>query len=498
MPSADTEALRARINRAELNRDDKAHRFVVTLNAFEDGNTLAYLALAIAIGLDSLIFMAGLFGANAVRSPLSDVPTFKARSAQQLEAIIDTALLPHRLETARLALGAMQPITPEGGFIAEVLVHEDDPHAADLRRVLNAGATIGAVRQPYTGVPRYEVRAELFEYLSLVAKREFEADKQHAALADMERVISVALLPDIGANADIVLSHLHPIREENGFMAEVRMDELPDGHAPIVRSVLNAATTYNRVKPAGDEGMRYRVHGDFYRILARIRGRLLSSAGSSASRPAIGSLDGGVLDSAPIELQAHSNGHRQLTDQTRSTPKQPVIDEAFRSEVLIEVLDGIGVPLSAYERLMDGQVAEAAVAAGNALLRMADQYTDMRELLLLRDRGWKSGVERVREELLERYKDSEAAMEIVERTVTAMSELIPALLLSPEVGLVEELIDALEGAAASDDLQKPGEKMLLEQLRELQSADLASEAPWKRARVVIEHLEADSPPTRLN
>src|SRR5690606_11877001 len=124
LPSADTEALRARINRAELNRDDKAHRFVVTLNAFEDGNTLAYLALAIAIGLDSLIFMAGLFGANAVRSPLSDVPTFKARSAQQLEAIIDTALLPHRLETARLVLGAMQPITSENGFITEVFVHE--------------------------------------------------------------------------------------------------------------------------------------------------------------------------------------------------------------------------------------------------------------------------------------------------------------------------------------------------------------------------------------
>ncbi len=57
-----------------MNRDDKAHRFVVSLNAFQDGNRLAYLALAIAIGIDSLIFMTGLFGANAVRSPLADVP----------------------------------------------------------------------------------------------------------------------------------------------------------------------------------------------------------------------------------------------------------------------------------------------------------------------------------------------------------------------------------------------------------------------------------------
>ena len=33
-------------------------------NAFTDGNRLAYLALAIAIGMDSLILMAALFGAS--------------------------------------------------------------------------------------------------------------------------------------------------------------------------------------------------------------------------------------------------------------------------------------------------------------------------------------------------------------------------------------------------------------------------------------------------
>ena len=70
-----------------MNRDDKAHRFVVTWNAFLDGNRLAYLALVLAIGVDALVFMAGLFGAAAVKSPLSDVPSFKARSAEQLQAI---------------------------------------------------------------------------------------------------------------------------------------------------------------------------------------------------------------------------------------------------------------------------------------------------------------------------------------------------------------------------------------------------------------------------
>ncbi len=75
LPSSDTDTLRTKINFIELNRDDKAHNFVVSINAFQDGNRLAYLALAIAIAIDSLIFMSGLFGANAVRSPLSDVPS---------------------------------------------------------------------------------------------------------------------------------------------------------------------------------------------------------------------------------------------------------------------------------------------------------------------------------------------------------------------------------------------------------------------------------------
>ena len=85
-----------------MNRDDKAHRFVVTWNAFLDGNRLAYLALTLAIGVDLLVFMSGLFGAQALRSPLSDVPSPKARSAHQLEAIIEAALLPDIFKNARL------------------------------------------------------------------------------------------------------------------------------------------------------------------------------------------------------------------------------------------------------------------------------------------------------------------------------------------------------------------------------------------------------------
>ena len=83
---------------------------LVTWNAFQDGNRLAYLALAIAIGIDSLIFMTGLFGANAVRSPLADVPSSKGRNSQQLEAIVENALLPDTFDnTARACSTVRSP-----------------------------------------------------------------------------------------------------------------------------------------------------------------------------------------------------------------------------------------------------------------------------------------------------------------------------------------------------------------------------------------------------
>ncbi len=60
----DANELRTILNRVDLNRDDKAKNFVVTLNAFKDGNWLAYLALGLAIAIDSLVFISGLIGAK--------------------------------------------------------------------------------------------------------------------------------------------------------------------------------------------------------------------------------------------------------------------------------------------------------------------------------------------------------------------------------------------------------------------------------------------------
>ena len=63
---------------------------------------------------------------------------------------------------------------PVDGFTNEVRLDELDPESASqVRDVLNAGATIGAVRETDTH-GHYLVRSELYTFLSDVIKRELK------------------------------------------------------------------------------------------------------------------------------------------------------------------------------------------------------------------------------------------------------------------------------------------------------------------------------------
>ena len=320
LASKDTDDLRQKINFIELNRDDKANRFVVTWNAFQDGNRLAYLSLAIAIAVDGLVFMSGLFGANAVRSPLSDVPTNKARSAEQLEGIIDNALLPHRFDNARIAIEAMQADTSRPGYSAVVDLRELDAQAQTIvGRVLNAGATIGAVHRDEFEPSRYAIRPELFEYLSITGARAFE---KHGKLVqediaekirqdELEKMVRVALLPDVQEGAEAVMSYAHPMNASNdGFMSEILMHEVQLDHILTVRGVLNAGAAHHAVRRQKGEQGRYEIHGDLYKTLTRIRARMLLSASTEALR--LGHTqrdmrDGGSLSATQQQLPAAAN-----------------------------------------------------------------------------------------------------------------------------------------------------------------------------------------------
>jgi hypothetical protein len=171
LASKDAADLAARLQAIEMNRDDKAHRFVVTWNAVLDGNRLAYLALALAVGVDGLVFVAGLFGAAAARSPLSDLPSPKTRSAEQLEAIVAAALGLNPAETAGLVLAALRPAPGDDQRSELDLASCDAGRAELIRKVLVAGRSIGGVERAPSenGGEGYLVRPELVEFLSVIA-----------------------------------------------------------------------------------------------------------------------------------------------------------------------------------------------------------------------------------------------------------------------------------------------------------------------------------------
>lgn len=376
LPSADANTLGERLSFIDLNRDDKAHNFVVTLNAFQDGNRLAYLALAIAIGIDSLIFMTGLFGANAVRSPLSDVPSMKARNSQELNAMIETALLPDTFRKARLVAQAMHPIENVEGYSNEVRLDELDPETAvQVRDVLNAGAIIGAVRRGERP-GHYLVRSELLEFLNAVIKRELETNRDKAerglVMDQLEDQVVVALLPHVADNCEAVLNELVPIDEAEGFTAELALGEAPEEARPVILNVLNSGATFSVVQRDRKRPDTYFVHKDLYKTLARIRAREVGRAGprmAALASPRRGDGKPGYGGSLTPEQKAIADHTRRPAPEDASDPEP--------AGYLPALVESLGVEAQTFTSL-SGSAYDAARLAGEAMvaLRQSNRLLD--------------------------------------------------------------------------------------------------------------------------
>ncbi len=523
LPSDNTDALRNQINLAELNRDDKAHRFVVTWNAFQDGNRLAYLALAIAIAIDSLVFMSGLFGANAVRSPLSDVPSFKARSATQLEAIVENALLPQKYENADAMLSAMRPITPIDGFTHEVVVPLDETaNRARLLKVLNASATIGGVARDEYRPERYLVRPELFEFVSSVAKKSFETDDESVRIAELKQVVTVSLQPHVGDHAHVVLSHCHPITEQDGFSSEIILTEVHDADRLIVRNVLNAGATLQfvtRNERKGESG-RYYVHSQLYKTLALIaasnpitgqRLGLPQLANATNVDPNIAPIEGGDLTAnaaqsiaSPIprissqrqssnELpkgvqpeHLHNAAHGEPSAQADRSHTREQLHALFRAEFL----GALGLDIGAVDRRLakDG-VGDASLKAWKSLQTHCNTNERLRYFL-------RGTIEDRDVMLSETYSSLRTAnqgdplhSEVLDDAEALLSQDLPKLMLFPELGVIDSLIENLEHAESSDTGLDNKERKLLDQLREVQhllkTSDEVDNVAWEKINSVL-------------
>jgi hypothetical protein len=485
--SKDSAEIGARLSGIDMNRDDKAHRFVVTWNAFLDGNRLAYLALTLAFGVDLLVFMSGLFGAQALRSPLSDVPSLKARSAHQLEAIIEAALLPDTFKNARLALAAMHPREPVDGFTNEVRLYELDPEtAAQVRDVLNAGATIGAVRET-DAHGHYLVRSELHTFLSDIVKRELkrrpEETERGLGLDRLEKRIREALMPEVLETSDAVLQHLHPIDETRGFTSEIFLNEVDPQHLRPVRNLLTAGSSLRVVVRDKSDTARYYVHADLYTTLARIRARELAML-TQGRRP----IEGGPLRQAAIAY-ARDNGRQP----------RPVVgptDDELRASLQDALLAALGLQVAALHKVADPAIAGQAVSAAIALKRQAPAHHGLNEQLKLVESENNRALEQAQRALANHYADDPRAIELLAETESEIRKLLPALVLLPEGGLFDRLVNALEDAQADMPLSGD-EDVLLKRLRrlkeDLDSMDWSNQAAWDRVHRQIGHFNDISP-----
>lgn len=507
--SQESADLGGRLQNIDMNRDDKAHRFVVTWNAFLDGNRLAYLALMLAIGVDSLVLMAGLFGAAAVKSPLSDVPSPKARTAEQLQAVIDTALLPHTYENAQLVLEAIQ--TREG-YAHHITVHEGDPHAPNLRRVLNAGATIGAVR--HVSDNTYELRSELSEYLSLVAKKAFAADKTKVALAELEQIVAVALLPEVRENVETVLHYVHPIEDRptflekvglkgrHDFTAEIRLDDVPREHRKVVRNALNAGAALEAVQRA--DNSHYFITRDFYKTLARIRARFLVSA-APAALLARQEMNKRLTEARALEVSAPtplvtipqaSQGGRLLANHHAAGI---MAGSDHELEVLMrhELVKPLGISTSSIDYIWDPEVAGEALTAASALKRQARQRPALNNELRLVESESRRVLEQAQEILGAQYAGDRPALSLLNDVAAEVDRRIPALMLLPESGLTDRLIFALE-EAHGDNRLSDDEHLLLSRLQklkgDLEGMKLDDSSAWRGIARQLDHLTEPATP----
>ena len=500
LPSKDTAEIAGKLSAIDLSRDDKAHRFVVTLNAFQDGNRLAYLALALAIAIDSLVFMSGLFGANAVRSPLSGIPNSMSRSSGELEAIIEEALLPKVYENARAVQHVMHAIAPFDGFTAEVIVPREGFSNPRITNVLAAGATIGAVIRDSHQPNRYLVRGELLRFLSLTTKKAFEADEYGAHVSDrrseyeskLKRTVEVALMPNPLINAQIMQDAMHPMDEVEGFSAEVRLEEMGNSEqTQLVRKVLNIGASFRVVKRMIGHSTRFMIHRDLVHTLSDIQARLMMA---------------GAYPQTAITRETQT---RQLHEQqpqvavsglqariAAAKPRVPTDDE-IRQGFIDQLVQAIGVQPEIYARAT-GPAIGAAISAGEAFNHVRDRNAALQHHLAERDERAEKAFFEVYSTIQSQIADNdERRIDLLNDAFEDLRNKWAIIMLMPDgpyENLFEDLIAKLEPANGAGRLSAD-DRNLLFQLKGLKAnlaaSDRNSAEDWQRLQTTLQPGGAD-------
>jgi hypothetical protein len=264
------------LRQVALRRDDRAHRFVVTWNAFFDTNPLAFVALFIALSIDGLVFITGQFGANAEvnlrmlpgrkssgKSPVSDM---------RGEAILDFSLLPDVAGTARSLLGALVPAPLERASrlageidLSNMVAENADP----VRTVLNTACALQMAEKLDDG-ERYAVKTDLIDHLSSRLGWQRGVSAGTWVETDPEQMLDVALGCERHSLTHCILQHSQPVPVETGYAYALYIPDCPEHMQAQITGVMNTAVAGGTV--SGDPGgeRRYLLTAAFISMITRL------------------------------------------------------------------------------------------------------------------------------------------------------------------------------------------------------------------------------------
>jgi hypothetical protein len=395
----------------------------------------------------------------------------------------------------------MRPITNVAGFMAEVRPEQLDPHTGGrVLGVLNAGATIHAVEYDERE-RRYLVRSELYEFLSVVAKKAFQASEHHVNLAELEKIVGVALLPNLSHNADLVLHYMRPISEDRGFTAEIKLNEVAPEHIRTVRNTLNAGATLDRVQRAGKDASHYFIHRDLYKTLALIRARtLMMDYGQPRIDAAAQSKQfGGAITEKSKVLEHHPEPQPPPAAASEDDDESETAPDA-KSRFVAQLLAAVRLDPATYERI-DGAAYAAAVAANEAFARARHSNKTLDDQLTERDEKARMSLDRAYSLLKGKLRASDSReLDILGDAYHEIEQSWSVLMLLPNgpyESVLREIVEALESDAGNGRLSTE-EVTLYEIARSLSDAfksnTRGSEMSWRRLEAGFSQASRESGP----
>jgi hypothetical protein len=246
-------------------------------------------------------------------------------------------------------------------------------------------------------------------------------------LAELRKVVTVALQPHVGDHVDVVIQHARPISEKNGFSAVIYTGRMPGESAEdyqarmpaddafIVRKVLNAGATLNYVQldDRSDQDGRYYVHKQLYKTLLLIastahrtgqRNRAPGLPAPERPPPAIhgGSLEARLAQVAPPpqtpalpaampELAVRHGAQKPA--QSKFEP-QPDLRQYF----IDRMVEALGIDPAHYAGI-GGETWSAAQAATDAFKLLQRTNLRLDQIIEAREIGAQKTVDRMHERL---------------------------------------------------------------------------------------------------